>query len=58
MSQRTIHGIFASALGAGYTDVEAARLEFLITEEIGTAGLQVAAQRAIVPHDRAARAVA
>jgi hypothetical protein len=35
-----VYGIFASALGAGYTDAEAARLEFLISEEIGRAGLQ------------------
>ena len=35
MSQPTVHGIFASALGAGYTDAETTRLEFLISEEIG-----------------------
>jgi hypothetical protein len=59
MSQPTVHGIFASALGAGYTDAEAARLEFLISEEIGTAGLQVATERGIAPDDDlAARAVA
>jgi hypothetical protein len=45
MSKPTVYGIFASALGAGYTDAEAARLEFLINEEIGQAGLQ---DRAVV----------
>ena len=55
MSQPTVHGIFASALGAGFTDAETARLEFLISEEIGRAGLQVATQRCIVPHDLDAR---
>jgi hypothetical protein len=45
MSTPTVYGIFASALGAGYTDAEAARLEFLINEEIGLAGLQ---DRAVV----------
>jgi hypothetical protein len=34
------------------------RLEFLISEEIGRASLQVATQRGIVPHDLDARAVA
>ena len=59
MSQPTVHGIFASALGAGYTDAEAARLEFLICEEIGRAGLQdrhSACQRATRP-GRARRCV-
>ena len=58
MSQQTFHGIFASALGARFTDSETARLEFLIAEEIGTAGLQVATQRGIVPYDLDARALA
>jgi hypothetical protein len=58
MSEPTVYGIFASALGTGYTNAEVARLEFLISEEVGRAGLRVAAQRAIVPHDLDARAVA
>jgi hypothetical protein len=40
MSKPRTECIFASALGMGYTDAEAARLEFLICEEIGRAGLQ------------------
>ena len=55
MSTPTVDGIFASALGTEYTDVETARLEVLISEENGRAGLQVATQRAIVPHDLDAR---
>jgi hypothetical protein len=35
MSQPTFHGIVASALGAGFTDSETARLEFLIAEKSG-----------------------
>jgi hypothetical protein len=34
-SQPTFHGIVASALGAGFTDSETARLEFLIAEKSG-----------------------